>query len=200
MHAAGGHATTARDLARFVIAHLNEGKVRGAQGVSASAIAASQRRETGQDREFAFVHWNGWGLGLDIADYRGDTLYPRNGSFTGYYSHMSFMPRRRVGVVVLAIGGIGGGGSAAGTIAQGVYDLVSGTDSVTLAARIDSLTSNVASRTTAAISESALARRPSPALALRRPVPRFHLRHARARAAGRLARRAHGGCMGRRAG
>ena len=70
MHAAGGHATTARDLARFVIAHLNEGRVRGAQGVPGSAIAASQRREIDQDRGFSFVHRNGWGLGLDIADYR----------------------------------------------------------------------------------------------------------------------------------
>jgi CubicO group peptidase (beta-lactamase class C family) len=157
MHAAGGHVTTARDLARFVIAHLNGGKVKGAAGVSAGAIASSQRRETDQDREFSFVHRNGWGLGLDIADYRGDTLYQRNGSFTGYYSHMSFMPSRRVGVVVLANGGIGGGGAAAETIAQGVYDLVIGTDSAALAARIDSLTANVASRTTAAVPESALA-------------------------------------------
>ena len=157
MHAAGGHVTTARDLARFVIAHLNGGKVKGAAGVSAGAIAASQRRETEQDRGFSFVHRNGWGLGLDIADYRGDTLYQRNGSFTGYYSHMSFMPSRRVGVVVLANGGIGGGGAAAETIAQGVYDLVIGTDSATLAARIDSLTSNVASRTTAAVPDAVLA-------------------------------------------
>ena len=157
MHAAGGHVATARDLARFVIAHLNSGKVKGAAGVSAGAIAVSQRRETDQDRAFSFVHRNGWGLGLDIADYRGDTLYQRNGSFTGYYSHMSFMLSRRVGVVVLANGGIGGGGPAAETIAQGVYDLVIGTDSATLAARIDSLTSSVASRTTAAVSESALA-------------------------------------------
>lgn len=157
MHAAGGHATTARDLARLVIAHLNGGKVKGAAGVSAGAIAASQRRETDQDREFSFVHRNGWGLGLDIADYRGDTLYQRNGSFTGYYSHMSFMPSRRVGVVALANGGIGGGGAAAETIAQGVYDLVIGIDSATLAARIDSLRSNVASRTTAAASDAALA-------------------------------------------
>ncbi|MGE5927715.1 MAG: serine hydrolase domain-containing protein, partial [Gemmatimonadota bacterium] len=149
MHAAGGHVTTARDLARFVIAQLNGGAVRGGR-VSGSAVLAMQRRETEQDREFAFVHRNGWGLGLDIADYRGDTLYQRNGSFTGYYSHMSFMPSRRIGIVVLANGGLGGGGAAAETIAQGIYDLAIGTDSAKLAGLVAGLGTRVAGASTSA--------------------------------------------------
>ena len=144
LHAAGGHLTTARDLARLAIAHLNQGKVPGAQGVPASAIATAQRRETDQDRQFAFVHRNGWGLGLDIADYRGDTLFERNGSFTGYYSHFSFMPARRIGVVVLA--NSDAGGAAAEMIAQGVYDLAHGDAPVTFAPRVADLRRRVVSR------------------------------------------------------
>jgi hypothetical protein len=143
MHAAGGHLATARDLARLVIAHLNDGRVPGAPGVPAAAIAETHRRHIDQDREFAFLHRNGWGLGLDIADYRGDTIYQRPGSFTGYYSHLSFMPSRRVGVVVLTNGGTGGGGLAAEAVVQGVYDLFRGMHRDSLAARVADLQARV---------------------------------------------------------
>jgi len=159
LHAAGGHLTTARDLARLAIAHLNRGKVPGARGVAASAIAASQHRETDQDRRFAFLHRNGWGLGLDIADYRGDTLFERNGSFTGYYSHFSFMPSRRIGVVVLA--NSDAGGAAAEAIAQGVYDLAHGDAPVTFAPRVADLQRSVLARTA----------EPPPAAPPRPPLP-----------------------------
>ena len=159
LHAAGGHLTTARDLARLAIAHLNRGKVPGTRGASATAIAASQRRETDQDRQFAFLHRNGWGLGLDIADYRGDTLYERNGSFTGYYSHFSFMPSRGIGVVVLA--NSDAGGAAAEAIAQGVYDLAHGDAPVTFAPRVADLRRSVLARTA----------EPPPAAPQRPPLP-----------------------------
>ena len=146
MHAAGGHVTTARDLARLAIAHLNAGRVPGAPGVPGTAIAESQRRHIDQDRSFAFVHRNGWGLGLDIAEYRGDTLYQRNGAFTGYYSHFSFMPSRGIGLVVLTNGGGDGGGAAAERVAQGVYDLYHGDDPAAVAMGVDSLAAMVRSR------------------------------------------------------
>jgi CubicO group peptidase (beta-lactamase class C family) len=170
MHAAGGHLTTARDLARFVIAQLNAGRVPGAAGVSARAIAEMRRRHTDQDREFSFLHRNGWGLGLDIADYRGDTIYQRPGSFTGYYSHMSFMPSRRVGIVVLTNGGIGGGGAAAETVVQGVYDMFRGESPATLQERIDTLRADVLAR--------AAAPRPAPPPAPTLPPGRYLGRYA----------------------
>ena len=167
LHAAGGHLTTARDLARLAIAHLNQGKVPGARGLPASAIAASQRRETDQDREFAFVHRNGWGLGLDIADYRGDTLFERNGSFTGYYSHFSFMPSRGIGVAVLA--NSDAGGMAAEAIAQGVYDLAHGDAPVTFAPRVASLRTSIQQR----IAAEAPAPPPRPPLPFARYAGRY---------------------------
>ena len=170
MHAAGGHLATARDLARFVIAQLNGGRVPGARGVSASAIAAMQQRHTDQDREFSFLHRNGWGLGLDIADYRGDTIYQRPGSFTGYYSHLSFMPSRRVGIVVLTNGGVGGGGATAETVVQGVYDMFRGESPATLQARVDTLRADVAAR--------ARAPRPAPSPAPSLPLARYLGRYA----------------------
>lgn len=145
MHAAGGHVSTARDLARWLVAQLGGGRVAGARGVPAEAIAETQRPHVAQDRDFSFVHRIGWGLGWDVAEYRGDTLLQRNGSFPGYYSHVSFMPGRRVGVVVLANGGLAG--SAAEAVAQGLYDLLLGRAQPRT---LDSLRAGLADRVTRA--------------------------------------------------
>jgi CubicO group peptidase (beta-lactamase class C family) len=50
MHAAGGHVTTARDLTRWIEAHLNRGRVDGRQVFPAAVVAethGSTRRRTG---------------------------------------------------------------------------------------------------------------------------------------------------------
>lgn len=123
MGPAGGHFSTARDLAKLVIAELNEGRMDGVQAIPARAVARTQRLHALQDRDFAYYHRHGWGLGWDIGMYEGDTLLHRFGGFAGYRSHVSFMPRRGIGVVVL----MNGGDAAAAVIdvvAAGIYDAV----------------------------------------------------------------------------
>jgi hypothetical protein len=164
MHAAGGHVSTARDLARWLTAQLGGGEVAGAPGLPRDAIAETHRRHVGQSRDFAFVHRTGWGLGWDIAEYRGETLLQRNGSFPGYYSHVSFMPGRRVGVVVLANGGLDGVGSE--TVAQGLYDLLLGAADT---AALDSLHARLAARVAEARARTAPTAQPASA-ALPHPI------------------------------
>ena len=143
MHAAGGHVTTAGDLARFLLAQLNEGRVRGQPGVPAAAVSETHRLNTPQNRQFSFVRRTGWGLGWDIGEYDGNLLLQRNGGFRGYYSHVSFLPGRELGVAVLANGGLDG--DAAETLARGIYDVLLGRlDRSALAARRDSLAASVA--------------------------------------------------------
>jgi CubicO group peptidase (beta-lactamase class C family) len=143
MHAAGGHFTTAGDLARFLVAQMNAGRVRGQRGVPAAAIAETHRRTVEQDRQFSFVRRTGWGLGWDIATYDGMTLYQRNGGFSGYYSHLSFIPERGIGVAVTANGALDA--AASEMVAQGVYDLLLGRrDLAALARDRDSLVAQVA--------------------------------------------------------
>ncbi len=102
---AGGHFSTASDLARLVIAELDGGRVAGRHVIEPAVIAGTQRAWVPQDRGFAFYHRHGWGLGWDLGTYEGDTLIHRFGSFAGYRSHVSFMPRHGIGVVVLVNGG-----------------------------------------------------------------------------------------------
>lgn len=125
LHAAGGHFTTARDLARFVAAHASDGMLEGERVFPARAIAATHERHVEQDRDFGPFHRFGWGYGWDLAEWEGRTIVQRFGSFSGYRSHMSFEPESGVGVVVLVNGG-GPASPAADLVATYVYDRMLG--------------------------------------------------------------------------
>ena len=101
MHAAGGHLSTVLDLARWVGVHLNQGRWDGRQVFPAQVVAATHEQQVGQDRKFGPYERHGWGLGWDLGTYEGDLLVHRFGTFSGFRSHVSFMPERGVGVVVL---------------------------------------------------------------------------------------------------
>jgi len=121
MGPAGGHFSTAPDLARLLVAELDGGRVAGRQAIERRVIAETQRLQATQDREFTFFHRHGWGLGWDLGTYDGDTLLHRFGSFAGYRSHVSFMPRRGLGVVVLVNGGVASS-TIADAMAAAIYD------------------------------------------------------------------------------
>ena len=102
MQPAGGHLSTAGDLARLLVAHLNGGRIDGQPVFPGSVIRETHRQQATQDRKFGIYHRHGWGIGWDIGTYEADTLLHRFGTFYGsYFSHVSFMPDRGIGVVVL---------------------------------------------------------------------------------------------------
>ncbi len=101
MHAAGGHVSSAADLARWLRLHINEGFIDGKRVFPAEVVRATHRQNAKQDRMFSEFHRFGWGLGWDLGTYESDTLIHRFGSFSGFRSHMSFMPQHKLGVVVL---------------------------------------------------------------------------------------------------
>jgi hypothetical protein len=61
----------------------------------------------------------------DLAIYEGDRILTRFGAFSGYLSHLSFMPEHDLGVVVLANGGQAGG-RLADLVANAIYDHLRG--------------------------------------------------------------------------
>lgn len=144
LHAAGGHFSTARDLARYLAAHITGGVVEGRTVLPADPLRTTQRRQVDQDRRFGPFHRHGWGYGWDLGTWDGDTLVHRFGAFSGYRSHMSFMPVHGVGVVVLA-NGAGPASAATDLVATYAYDRVLGKPDLEAryAARLDSLTSQL---------------------------------------------------------
>lgn len=101
---AGGLNTSASELARWVRLHLGRGSSDGKQLLSkARAVELhSPRVAVAGEPAWPALDDDGYGLGFSISAYRGDKMVWHNGGIDGFLTHMSFMPGRGVGVVVLA--------------------------------------------------------------------------------------------------
>ena len=106
---AGGIFSNAEDMARWIIVQLDSGRV--AEG--ARVFGPSVTRELWQPvtpmpfgdpppeleplrQDFQF-----YALGLGVRDYRGERMLTHTGGLPGYLSQVAFLPRRKLGVVVL---------------------------------------------------------------------------------------------------
>jgi CubicO group peptidase (beta-lactamase class C family) len=109
MNAAGGHLATLNDLARWTIVQMDSGVIDGRRAFPAQAIALSHRliakHTRAESRRFAYFDREGWGSGWDIGSHEGERMVSRFGSYDATRSHVSFLPRRRIGVVAMSSGG-----------------------------------------------------------------------------------------------
>jgi CubicO group peptidase (beta-lactamase class C family) len=140
LHAAGGHFASARDLARYLAVHASGGMLEGRRVLPREPIESTQQLRVPQNRRFGPFFRFGWGYGWDLATFEGDTIIQRFGGFSGYRSHVSFMPRDGIGVVVL-VNGEGAASPASDLMATYVYDRVRGKPQVEqrFGARLDTL-------------------------------------------------------------
>jgi CubicO group peptidase (beta-lactamase class C family) len=121
MHAAGGLVTTGEDVARWLIMNINRGRVGRSQVFPATVIDETHRWQVDQDTPFSWVRRYAYGLGWNIGSYEGETLIHAHGGFSTFYSHISFMPRHRLGVAVLAHEEVLGDAFAE-NVSQYIYD------------------------------------------------------------------------------
>jgi hypothetical protein len=128
MNSAGGHLATLRDLARWTIVQMDSGMIDGRRAFPAAAVSLSHqliaKQTRDQSRRFAFFDREGWGAGWDLGSYEGERMVSRFGGYHTTRSHLSFLPRRRVGVVALSTGGLGS--SLTDVVAALTYDLEAG--------------------------------------------------------------------------
>jgi CubicO group peptidase (beta-lactamase class C family) len=99
MHAAGGMVSTARDLAKFLIAEVNLGKVKNKQVFPSEVVGESHQSLINykrHDRKFSY----GWGW--DVRSVFGETLLEHRGGYSGASTYISFMPDKKIGLVVLS--------------------------------------------------------------------------------------------------
>ncbi len=102
MHAAGGMASSATDLARWLVVNMNGGKLAGRQVIPTAVLEETLAPQIDQKRTFYKFDRYAYGLGWNIANYEGDKLVHCFGTYEGFRPHISFMPAHRLGVVVLA--------------------------------------------------------------------------------------------------
>ena len=128
MNSAGGHVSTLHDLARWAIVQMDSGRIDGRQVFPQRAVASSHRMLAPHTRpnamRFAFFDRQGWAAGWDIGAYEGEPMVSRFGSYHTTRSHLSFLPRRRIGVVVETTGSTAS--TATDIIAAFAYDLEAG--------------------------------------------------------------------------
>jgi CubicO group peptidase (beta-lactamase class C family) len=106
----GAIVSNIEDLSHWLIALMNDGKYRGKQVVPADVLkqtlqpAIALPNTAAEQRGFWEVLNAAYGMGRQTATYRGHLVTYHGGDLPGFHSQVSFMPKERIGVVVLVVG------------------------------------------------------------------------------------------------
>ena len=140
MQSAGGLVSTASDMALWLEAQINDGRVGGRQVFPAGLVASTHASQVTQDATFGPYVRTGYGLGWQVGRYGDDLLVHHFGNFSGSRAHVSFMPERRLGVAVM-INEDAFAGDLADLVANYAYDWFAGLPDLDAAygARLDAL-------------------------------------------------------------
>jgi CubicO group peptidase (beta-lactamase class C family) len=101
MHAAGGTISTSTDMAIFLLAQINQGKLHGQQVIPSALIAETQKIRAELSQQKGEFSRTGYALGWYTGEYKSHLLYHHFGRFDGYRPHLSFMPDTKIGLVIL---------------------------------------------------------------------------------------------------
>ena len=117
----GAIISNIQDMSHWLIALMNEGKYAGQQVLPADVLKATLEPAIALPNTMAEArgYWellnSAYGMGRETTSYRGHLLTYHGGDLPGFHSQVSFMPRERIGVIVLVIG----------NHCAGLYDIVS---------------------------------------------------------------------------
>jgi CubicO group peptidase (beta-lactamase class C family) len=106
----GGIISNIQEMSHWLIALMNEGKYESRQVLPASVLKATLEPAIALPNTLAEArgYWElldpAYGMGRDTVSYRGHLLTYHGGDLNGFHSQVSFMPRERIGVIVLVIG------------------------------------------------------------------------------------------------
>lgn len=121
MQSAGGLVSTADDMARWLEVQINDGVLDGRRVFPEGLVASTHQPLAANEGTFGPYVRESYGLGWQIGRYGDDLLIHHFGNFAGSRAHVSFMPDRRIGVVVMVNEDVVAGGLA-DVIANYVYD------------------------------------------------------------------------------
>ncbi|MEJ7624773.1 MAG: serine hydrolase [Pyrinomonadaceae bacterium] len=141
MQAAGGILTSLNDLSRWLSVNMNNGKLDGKQVIPADVMQMVHTGYTDVLREEGPFTGNGkYGLGWQIGKYRDENVVSHHGGYSGWSSHISYMPDKKIGVAVM-INESTAGGRIGHLLATYAYDRWLGTDTnESYAKQLDAIT------------------------------------------------------------
>jgi CubicO group peptidase (beta-lactamase class C family) len=102
--AAGSLNSTAADMGRWLLVQLDGGRIDGKEIVPPAVLAATRVPHTPMpvaENDPLGRHFQSYGLGWVLHDYRGRGVVTHSGGLPGMTSRVMMVPQERVGVVVL---------------------------------------------------------------------------------------------------
>ncbi len=102
IRASGSIKASAADLTRWLRFQLAGGKYRGKQLVSAEALEETHTPQIPMPLGVPGATQPSYGLGWQITEYRGQAVHLHGGAVDGFRAGIVLVPRKKLGVVVLA--------------------------------------------------------------------------------------------------
>ncbi|HKW85713.1 MAG TPA: serine hydrolase, partial [Nitrospiraceae bacterium] len=128
----GAIISNIEEMSHWLIALMNDGKYKGKQVIPSKVLKATLEPAIALPNTMAEAlgFWEllnaAYGMGRDMASYRGHLLTYHGGDLEGFHSQVSFLPRERIGVIVFVIGNHCA--SLYNTIGDNVYERLLGLD------------------------------------------------------------------------
>lgn len=101
---AASMVSNVKDLTQWLFLQLDSGRLNGRRIVPWPVLQKTRDVQivTGSRKSSAFpIHFRGYGLGLNAADYNGRQVYWHTGGAGGMVSNVCFVPEERLGIAVL---------------------------------------------------------------------------------------------------
>jgi CubicO group peptidase (beta-lactamase class C family) len=93
-----------KDLSNWLLMQLDSGRFRGSQLLPWSVLQTTRDVNiiTNSRKSAIYpMHFRGYGLGLNVADYNGRQVYWHTGGAGGMVSNVCFIPEERLGIAIL---------------------------------------------------------------------------------------------------
>ncbi len=119
---AGSINSSVEEMIRYVQLHIDQGAYNGAQVLSeanADQMQTPQMVIPGAVQYDELGH-SSYGMGLIVTTYRGRKLVHHGGGIDGFISLLSFMPREKIGMIVLS--NLSGNNPVPTIVTRGVFD------------------------------------------------------------------------------
>ncbi len=127
---AGSINSSVREMVNYVQFHIDKGKYGEEQLLSQSNAEQMQMPQMAMQGTIQYdeLGHTSYGMGFFVTTYRGRKLVHHGGGIDGFISLLSFMPRERVGLIVLT--NMSGNNPVPTLVTRGVYDRVLGLEPV----------------------------------------------------------------------
>ena len=130
---AGSIVSSVEDMVKYIQFRMDHGTSTTGPKISVAAEDQMQSPQMVVGSTFGPAIWPGfenntYGLGLNVATYRGHQAVAHGGGIDGFNSQMSWLPKDQIGIMVLT--NLGGDNQVPTMVVQSVYDRLLGLDPI----------------------------------------------------------------------